>query len=264
MQQTGRSTRRRAVADALAAPALYLLAILAIGWFVAPPLRVGLPALGAGLAIVGLAVLSVLRRRPPFTTAADRITLFRVTLAGLCAASTVLMLAGQLPARGWLISVIVSVTLILDAVDGWVARRTGSSTPEGARLDMESDAALLLILSTAAALTLGPWVLAIGLMRYAYVLAARFRRPLRAELPFSQFRRVVAATQGVVLLAVFAPFMPLPLVGASAAAALTLLIASFARDVVLLERRAATERRAAVGPRPAPGPGPRLRRPRLP
>ncbi len=36
--------------------------------------------------------------------------------------------------------------LILDGVDGWVARRTGTANDAGARLDMEVDAALILVL----------------------------------------------------------------------------------------------------------------------
>ena len=36
---------------------------------------------------------------------------------------------------------------LLDLVDGWVARRTGTASPFGARFDLETDAALILVLS---------------------------------------------------------------------------------------------------------------------
>ncbi|GAA4940924.1 hypothetical protein GCM10023238_03240 [Streptomyces heliomycini] len=42
---------------------------------------------------------------------------------------------------------LTAVALILDGVDGKVARRTGTSTPLGARFDMEVDAFLILVLS---------------------------------------------------------------------------------------------------------------------
>jgi phosphatidylglycerophosphate synthase len=243
---------RRARADAVGAFTLYLFAALGLGWALAPSPSIGLIALGAGLLVVGIAAGSVLRRCPPFTTAADRVTLIRATLAGLCAASAVLMAAGELPARGWLPSAAAALALALDAVDGWTARRTGTSTEEGARLDMETDAALLLVLSCAAALSLGPWVLAVGLMRYAFVLAGRLRPRLRAELGFSRFRRGVAALQGVALLSALVPAVPLPFAEAAVAVALAMLTASFGRDVLDLERRAADRPRA------------RARRPRLP
>jgi phosphatidylglycerophosphate synthase len=242
---------RHARADAFGALALYLLAALGPGWLLAPPSS-GLLALGAGLLVVGVAAGSVLRRRPLFTTAADRVTLVRAALGGLCAAATVLMAAGELPARGWPLSAVAALALALDAVDGWTARRTGTSTEEGARLDMEADAALLLVLSCAAALSLGPWVLAVGLMRYAFLLAGRLRPALRGELGFSRFRRGVAALQGAALLTALIPAVPLPAAEAAVAAALTLLTVSFGRDVLTLERRAAARPRAHA------------RRPRLP
>ena len=71
------------------------------------------------------------------------------------------------------LAALTTVALILDAVDGKVARRTGTSTPLGARFDMEVDAFLILVLSVYVAMSLGPWVLLIGVMRYAFVAAAR-------------------------------------------------------------------------------------------
>ena len=66
---------------------------------------------------------------------------------------------------------LAAVALALDAVDGWVARRTGTVSELGARFDMEADAFLILVLSGFVADSLGGWVLAIGLMRYAFVAA---------------------------------------------------------------------------------------------
>ena len=64
-----------------------------------------------------------------------------------------------------------TLCLTLDGVDGRVARARGEATAFGARFDMETDAAMLAVLSVAvAALGIaGWWVLAIGAMRYGYV-----------------------------------------------------------------------------------------------
>ena len=95
-------------------------------------------------------------------------------------------------------------------VDGWVARRTGTASVQGSRLDMETDAALMLVLCVPLAFTLGPWVLAIGVMRYAFVALSWWRPALRGHLEFSQFRRVVAAIQAVVLVVALVPLVPEP------------------------------------------------------
>ena len=63
------------------------------------------------------------------------------------------------------------VALVLDAVDGWVARRTGTASPLGARFDGEVDALLILVLSVYVSNLIGPWVLAIGAARYLFLVA---------------------------------------------------------------------------------------------
>jgi phosphatidylglycerophosphate synthase len=195
-------------------------------------------------AVVGVspalaAAVSVLRRRPPFTTSADRVTLARAALACGCASMTALVLLGPAPARsGWLFGLSVP-TLLLDAVDGQVARRTGCATEEGGRLDMQVDAAVLVVLSAAVAAELGWWVLLIGAMRYLYVAASWVRPRLEAPLPRSRFRVVVAGAQGGVLAGALAPFVPTALATIAVAVALCLLLTSFGSQVVAVERAAA-------------------------
>jgi phosphatidylglycerophosphate synthase len=189
-----------------------------------------------GCAPGALASAAVLRRRPAFTTAADRVTLGRATLACGCAAMTALVLLGPAPARtGWLFALSIP-TLLLDAVDGQVARRTGCATEAGGRLDMQVDAGVLVVLSLAVATALGWWVALIGAMRYLYVVASWARPRLSAPLPRSQFRVVVAGIQGGVLAGALAPFVPRSLATAAIAVALALLAASFGSQVVQAER----------------------------
>lgn len=209
----------------------------------APP-AVNLAAIVTGLTLVTAVAVSVVRRRPSFSGPADRVTLLRSVLAGGCATLVVLSLSGAVPTRSWWLILLAVPALILDAVDGAVARRTATASRAGARLDMETDAALLLILSVPAAVTVGYWALLIGMMRYLFVAASWVRPALKGTLPFSRFRKVVAAVQGIVLIGVVLPFIPVPLAAAAAAAALILLAISFGRDIHALESsRAATARR---------------------
>lgn len=220
----------------LGAPAV-VSGVLAVAF--APTLGLGALTVAAGMAVPAAAVAALRRRRPRIITPADRVTLGRVALTGVVAAGVVLVLSGAVPARTWTVAAVVGVALLLDAVDGWVARRTGTASPAGARLDMTSDAAALLVLSVLAAVTVGWWVLAIGLLRYAFVAASWLRPALRAELAYSQVRRVIAGVQDVALLITLLPITPVPLAVGVLAGALVLLLGSFARDVVSLERRGA-------------------------
>lgn len=191
----------------------------------------------AGLAIPVGAAISVLRRTPVFLTHADRVTLGRGALAGGCAALAVFICAGLLPSQSWLIVLLAAPAALLDAVDGWVARRTGNANAYGARLDMETDAAFLMVLSIPAAFVVGPWVLCIGAMRYLFVAAAWLRPALAGKLEFSQFRRIVAAIQSAVLVVVVAPVIPVVLATVLAGVALMLLAVSFGKDIYTLERQ---------------------------
>ncbi|CAM5676650.1 CDP-alcohol phosphatidyltransferase family protein [Streptomyces hirsutus] len=117
-----------------------------------------------------------------------------------------------------------------------MARRTGTSTPLGARFDMEVDAFLILVLSVYVSMAMGPWVLLIGGMRYVFVAAARVWPWLNAALPPSTARKTVAALQGVLLLVAGANLLPHLVNVGVAALALGLLVWSFGRDVLWLWR----------------------------
>jgi phosphatidylglycerophosphate synthase len=160
---------------------------------------------------------------------ADRVTLGRTTLVGGVTTLVADSLTRSEPAA--VLVPLAAVALSLDAVDGWVARRTGTVSAFGARFDMEVDTFLILVLSGFVARSLGGWVLAIGLMRYAFVAAGWVVPWLRAELPARYWRKVVAATQGVVLVVAASGLPPRPAAVALVALALALLVESFGRDV---------------------------------
>jgi phosphatidylglycerophosphate synthase len=214
-------------------PAIGLAAQVVL--FAALARTVGLGVAGwlAGIAY-GLIICAALTRglhRSGMTALgpADRVTLIRATLVGGVAALTVDSFARATPVVVFV--ALASVALVLDAVDGKVARRTGTASALGARFDMEIDAFLILVLSVYAARSVGVWVLAIGAMRYGYVAAARVLPWLRGSLPPRYWRKVVAATQGVVGVLAAADVLPRPLLSGALAVSLALLIESFGRDV---------------------------------
>jgi len=100
---------------------------------------------------------------------------------------------------------------------------------------MEVDAFLILVLSFFvgfyATHPVGAWVLAMGAMRYAFVAASWALPWMRGTLPPRLWRKVVAATQGVVLAAAASDVLPRSLTVFAVAVALLLLVESFGRDV---------------------------------
>jgi phosphatidylglycerophosphate synthase len=145
------------------------------------------------------------------------------------------------PAAWWLV-VIATATALLDAVDGALARRSGLASAFGARFDMETDAAFTLVLC---ALVLqagqaGPWVLASGLMRYAFVGASKPWPWLTGALPPSKRRQTVCVVQITALIVCLGPIVPPWLAASLAAFSLALLSLSFAVDIRTLARQRPT------------------------
>jgi hypothetical protein len=99
---------------------------------------------------------------------------------------------------------------------------------------MEVDAFLVLVLSVHVAAIVGPWALAIGGMRYAFVAAGWLLPWLRGPVPPSYVAKTVAAVQGVVLVVAASLLLPDPVTVALVAVALVLLVWSFGRSVRLL------------------------------
>jgi phosphatidylglycerophosphate synthase len=165
---------------------------------------------------------------------ANRVTLFRALLVGGVLALVADSLRGSVPVVT--LVALAAVALVLDGVDGKVARRTGTSTALGARFDMEIDAILILGLSVYVAEKLDWWVLAIGALRYAFVVFQQIMPWLRGRLPHRYSRKVVAATQGVVLVVAGSGVLPYILAIAAVALALGTLAWSFGRDTHWLWR----------------------------
>ena len=182
---------------------------------------------------------------------AGRVTLTRAVLACGVAALPADSLFRTTPVA--VLAGLTAVALALDAVDGKVARRTGTVSALGARFDMEIDAFLILVLSVYAGDRFGWWTVALGAYRYLFVAASWAMPWMTAALPPRFSRKTVAAIQGVVLALVTPDLLP------HAAAVIALVIAlgtltwSFGRDIVWLHqaRRVREAARTRWAARPA-------------
>jgi phosphatidylglycerophosphate synthase len=160
---------------------------------------------------------------------ADWVTLTRAILAGAVAALITESFRRTAPVA--ILVTLSAVALVLDAVDGRVARRTATASPFGARFDMEVDAFLIFILSVAVARSVGPWVLAIGGARYSFVAAGWLLPWLRRPTPPRYWCKSVAAIQGIVLTLAVSGVQPRTWSEIELATALALLTESFGHDV---------------------------------
>lgn len=198
------------------------------------PLMVGLAVL---LAAIG-AGRSLVRSEP--WGRADDITTARL---GLLLVFTALIVGGT--GFGWAAVAVAALGLTLDAVDGKVARNARSSDPgctdAGAAYDESVDALVVLVLSLGLVPLWGWWCALPGLLFYGFRGVTLLRPAWRRALPPSRARKVVAASQGVLLLTAGSPpaLAAPPLGVLCAGAALLALGWSFGRDIVWLERHRA-------------------------
>lgn len=174
--------------------------------------------------------------------AANLITLGRLIitclLAGLAVEITIAS-AQVSPLIAWCLLIVAVVGLILDGLDGPVARREGLASRFGSRFDMEVDALQILVLSVVAfaLVKAGWWILLSGLLRYLFVVASALWPALRGDLPASWRRKIISGIQGGVLAALLAPIIVPPLSTAAAGIALILLVYSFGIDTLWLARK---------------------------
>ncbi|GIX26008.1 MAG: hypothetical protein KatS3mg122_3239 [Caldimonas sp.] len=244
--------RREAMRCLLLGAALVLAA--GVGASAAWPALWGPAYAAKALSVFALAAVLVLRglsshRRPDGQLharfgVANRVSLLRLAMLAMLAA-----LLGEDAAHaahpggialGWAVVVWATVGAVLDAVDGPLARRHGDVSEFGARLDMETDAALILVLCLLIVQfgQAGPWVLAAGAMRYAFVAAGRLWPWLARPLPPSLRRKTVCVVQIVTLIIALGPSIPSGAAALIAGAGLLLLTYSFAVDVRwLIQRR---------------------------
>jgi len=233
--------------DQGALPAIWLATVLGL---VATAALLGILSATAGLGIAGwitglavgaaaTALITGARRRSDQLAMqpADWVTLTRALLiagvAGLVADSF------ARPVSTTALVTVASVALVLDAVDGQVARRTGTANPLGTRLDGEVDAFLILLLSIFGSEKYGSWVLVIGAARYVFLLAGWLMPWLAAPLPPRFWRKVVTAVTGIVLTVAASGVLDRVTGMIAVAVALLLVAESFGRDIIWAYRAGA-------------------------
>lgn len=189
----------RAVGLGLWAVGAGLLAGVATG--VVGPLSAGV---AASCYLVAAGLISGHWRTARFG-AANAVTLAR--LVGTCwivALTVEAALIGLATGERLLVIALASVCLVLDGVDGRLARSRGEVSDFGARFDMETDALLLLSMSLVVPLLgiAGWWVVAIAGLRYSYLVASWFVPSLRIPLTDKVARRKTIAVVGQLSLVV--------------------------------------------------------------
>jgi phosphatidylglycerophosphate synthase len=189
------------------------------------------------LLVFGAGALLVLRGLPahhPFRTLgpANGVTLVRGALVALLAG----LIGERAPGAPTFAVAIAVAVIVLDGVDGWLARRTRMASRFGARFDMETDAVLVAVLALLAWQfgKVGAWVLLSGLMRYLFLAAGALVPLLRRPVPSSYRGKSIAVVQILALIVAIAPFSSVELATAVAAIALGLLTGSFLLDAVWL------------------------------
>jgi phosphatidylglycerophosphate synthase len=184
---------------ALVNAAVLLVATAGTAWF-----RILDPLLVAGLVMLGALVVTGQGRWTPQGDfgLANGVTAVRIGLLGF------LPLAA---AAGAAYLIVLSVLiLVLDGLDGWLARRYALSSEFGAFFDKETDALFLLLLCGGAAFQ-GPlpvWILGAGLLRYGFVLVLFFLPVPETTESRSTMARYV---YGCMIGALLASFLPYPL-----------------------------------------------------
>jgi phosphatidylglycerophosphate synthase len=218
------------------APAIGLLAQLGLlaGLAAGPGLGPAGWLVGVGYALVAWALLSRALRTGARWGPADTVTLARATLVVGVTALVADSFTG--PVSVPVLTGLAAVALLLDAVDGQVARRTGTASRHGAQFDMETDSVLVLALSLFVAGALGWWVAILGLPRYLFGVAGWLLPWLRAPMPSSLPRKTVAAAQGVVLVVAAGGVLPRPAIVAAVGCVLAALVWSFGVTVGWLWR----------------------------
>jgi phosphatidylglycerophosphate synthase len=201
------------------------VALLLVGF---DPAALGLSLLGY-LVAAALAINSIRKGFPHALLGFGNL----VTIARMAMVFALLapLLAGVLP---WALVAVAITALVLDGFDGFIARREGRVSSFGARLDMEVDSVLGLILAINVVVSgsLGAWVLLLGLPRYLFIVAAKLWPWINQPLPDKLSRKVVAVVQISTLIGLNSPLFPNWFEIMAALVVAAAMVWSFGRDII--------------------------------
>ncbi len=188
--------------------------------------------------VTGVVVIAEGNQHPfPRFGSANTVTMGRAVLTALLGGT---MAEPRAELLWWSIGILL-VVAFSDGLDGSLARRSGMTSGFGGRFDMETDAALIFVLSVLVWQheKAGVWVLGCGVMRYAFVVGGWLLPWLARPLTPTLRGKTVAVLQYVGLGIALGPVTPVWISEPVAAVTLAVLTWSFAVDVMRLSRGAA-------------------------
>ena len=227
-------------ADVLRASVFALLVVAGIAWTIRPWLQLGdlYPGKAAAVFAAGMAMaFGYVGAHHPYVRfgPANYVTMIRVMMVALIAS---LIGEPEIPRAALAASIGTAVMTVLDGVDGWLARRSRMTSAFGARFDMETDAALVMVMSILIWLygKAGVWALLGGMMRYIFVIAGWWLPWMARPLRPTRRARTITVCHMVGLSVGLAPFVPVPLSAIVVGLTTAALSWSFAVDVRRLWR----------------------------
>lgn len=186
-------------------------------------------AIALPMALGALTVGTLPRHGQPSMGPANAVTLTRAVLAGAVAG---VLVVPEPEALVLPVLVLSALAFALDAVDGRVARATGTSSPFGALLDMELDGLFILALCVLAWQLdrAGAWVLGSGALRYAFIAASWVWPWMNRPLYETRRRAFICGVQVSTLWLCLVPWTVPGVSQGLAAAGLVALVYSFGAD----------------------------------
>ena len=185
--------------------------------------------------IIMLFVFSLVREYHPFLKFgfANYITMVRASLVVLVAS---FIGESETTFVAWVATVIAMSIVVLDGLDGWLARRSKMVSAFGARFDVETDALLIMTMSVLVWQheKVGMWVLLGGFMRYAFVFTGLLLQWVAAELTPTRRAKIMSVCYMVGLSVALLPFVMKPFSVIVVGSSLLALTFSFAIDVYRL------------------------------
>jgi phosphatidylglycerophosphate synthase len=222
------------------ASALGLMAVIALAWAGRAWLQLA-PLYPAKVAAVFATVMAIafglVGDHHPYLRfgAANHVTMIRAMLVTL-----VVSFIGEaaIPRVAATATALAVLMIVLDGVDGWLARRSRMASSFGARFDVETDA--LLVIAMCMLLwqhgKAGAWVLLGGMMRYAFVLSGRWLPWMARPLRPTRRAKTVSVFNMVGVSVALAPIVPSSLSALAVGSTLIALTWSFTVDVRRLWR----------------------------
>jgi phosphatidylglycerophosphate synthase len=188
------------------------------------------------LTLIGTAMLAVLTgvastRWTPSGTFGGANLLTALRLAAIVGLSV--LPAGTDP---WIFGLGLAI-LLTDGLDGWLARRYGWASEFGEFFDKETDTLFVVLLCSMATLhgDVSPWIVAVGALRYPFVLTLFLAQPTVSKEPRSDASRYIYVGFVLALLGTFVldPMIARPLLWTAVMA----LLWSFGRSFAWALRR---------------------------